>query len=198
MSQLLESIKLVNGEYHNLFYHEQRMNRSLKMLFGQERWFVLEDFLMKMEKPDKGLYKCRIIYDDQSIDVQFVPYEIRPIKSLQLVVDDGIEYDHKYTDRKRIDKLFSLRKKCDDILIIKDGCVTDSSFSNIVFKRKNSWYTPWSALLNGTMRQNLLEWNNIHEEDISVEDIKTFESFKLINAMLGFAGPEIDVSNIVY
>jgi 4-amino-4-deoxychorismate lyase len=168
------------------------------MLFGEEHWFVLEDFLLHLKRPEAGLYKCRVTYDDRSKDVQFIPYEAKVIRSLRLVQGNGIEYEHKYTDRKGIDDLFTLRRDCDDILIVNEDRVTDSSYSNIVFKRKNNWYTPWSVLLKGTMRQNLLEWNNIIEEDIFVDDIKNFESFKLINAMLGFAGPEIDVSNIVY
>ncbi len=198
MSLLLESIKLLNGEYHNLFYHEQRMNHAFKLLFGEDHWFNLEDFLGPLERPETGLFKCRITYDDQSKDIQFLPYEPKMIRHLKLVEDNDIRYEHKYVDRKGIDKLFAQRKECDDILIVQNGRITDSSYSNIVFKRKNHWYTPWSALLKGTMRQNLLEWNDISEEDIYVEDIKNFEAFKLINAMLGFAGPEIDVSNIVY
>jgi 4-amino-4-deoxychorismate lyase len=198
MSLLLESVKLLNGEYQNLFYHEQRMNHSLKLLFGEDQWFNLEDFMSHLKKPGSGLFKCRIVYDDQSKDVQFVPYEPKVIQRLQIVEDNDIIYEHKYVDRKRIDQLFMQKNICDDILIVKEGRVTDSSYSNIVFRRKNSWYTPWSALLKGTMRQNLLEWNDITEEDIFVDDIKDFDSFKLINAMLGFAGPEIDVSNIVY
>ena len=198
MSLLLESIKLQNGEYHNLFYHEQRMNLAFKVLFGEDQWFNLEEFLLPLERPDSGLYKCRITYDDQSKDVQFLPYTPTAIKRVKLVEDNDIHYEHKFVDRKNIDRLFSRREECDDILIVKNGRITDSSYANVVFRRKGQWYTPWSALLKGTMRQNLLEWNDISEEDIFVEDIKNFESFKLINAMLGFAGPEIDVSNIVY
>lgn len=198
MSLLLESIKLLNGEYQNIFFHEQRMNHSLKVVFGEDQWFNLEEFVSQLERPVTGLFKCRIVYDDQLKDVQFIPYEPKPIKQLRLVEDNDITYDHKYVDRERIDKLYAQRRDCDDILIIKEGQVTDSSYANIVFKRNGKWFTPWSALLKGTMRQNLLEWNDIYEDDISVEDIKSFESFKLINAMLGFAGPEIDVSNIVY
>ncbi len=197
MSLLLESIKLLNGEYQNLFYHEQRMNNSLRVLFGENQWFNLEEFMSQLEKPASGLFKCRITYDDQSKDVEFIPYVPKSIQYLKLVEDDDIDYEHKFVDRKQIDRLFMQRSTCDDILIVKEGRITDSSYSNIVFRRKNSWYTPWSALLKGTMRQNLLEWNDIEEEDIFVEDIKSFDSFKLINAMLGFAGPEIDVSNIV-
>lgn len=198
MSLLLESIKLLNGEYHNLFYHEQRMNHSLKLLFGEGEWFNLQEFTSQLQRPDNGLFKCRITYDDLTKEVQFIPYKPTVVNSLQVVKDDNICYEHKYENRKAIDELFMQRKDCDDILIIKQGRVTDASYSNIVFKRKGRWVTPGSALLKGTMRQNLLESNDIDEEDVFVEDIKNFESFKLINAMLGFSAPEIDVSNIVY
>jgi 4-amino-4-deoxychorismate lyase len=96
-----------------------------------------------------------------------------------------------------LNRLFDLRKNCDDILIVKRGFVTDSSYSNIAFKKGQHWYTPWSALLKGTMRAYLLERNLIRLEDIRIEDLHTFQYFKLINAMMGFEGPEIEVSNIV-
>jgi 4-amino-4-deoxychorismate lyase len=67
-----------------------------------------------------------------------------------------------------------------------------------VFRKNNHWVTPWSALLKGTQRQKLLDQNIIQEDDIRLEDIRTFQSFKLINAMFEFDGDEIDVSNIVF
>ena len=70
--------------------------------------------------------------------------------------------------------LYDLRNDCDDILIVKRGMVTDSSYANIVFRRGKRWYTPWSALLKGTMRLNLLERNKIYEEEIRVEDLRIF------------------------
>jgi 4-amino-4-deoxychorismate lyase len=197
MSLLLESIKLENGEFQNLFYHEQRMNRSLKLLCGEQEHFDLEKFLEKVEQPKQGLYKCRIVYDDYSKEVEFLPYSFKDIKTLRIIEHDRISYEFKYADRKTLNRLFDLRKNCDDILIVKRGFVTDSSYSNIVFKKDNHWYTPWSALLKGTMRSYLLERNLIREEEIRVEDLETFQYFKLINAMMGFDAPEIEVSNIV-
>ena len=197
MSLLLESIKLENGEFHNLFYHEQRMNRSLRLLCGEQDHFDLEKFLGKVEQPKEGLYKCRIVYDDYSKEVEFLPYSFKDIKTLRIIEHDRISYEFKYADRKTLNRLFDLRKNCDDILIVKRGFVTDSSYSNIVFKKDKHWYTPWSALLKGTMRSYLLERNLIREEEIRVEDLETFQYFKLINAMMGFDAPEIEVSNIV-
>lgn len=197
MSLLLESVKLKDGEFYNLFYHEQRMNRALKFLCGVQEHFDLEEFLKHFDVPRQGLFKCRILYDDNSRDIEFIPYEYSVIKSLRIIEHDRISYEFKYADRKTINRLYDLRRTNDDILIVKRGLVTDSSYSNILFKNGKYWYTPWSALLKGTMRAKLLERNLILEEEIRVEDIKTFESFKLINAMMEFDGPEIDISNIV-
>ncbi|SHH93605.1 4-amino-4-deoxychorismate lyase [Chryseolinea serpens] len=198
MSLLLETIKLQDGEYQNLFYHEQRMNRSLKTLCGEFDHFDLEEFLKHLERPAQGLFKCRIVYDEQSKEVEFMPYTPKPVNSLRVIEHDRISYEFKYADRKTLNKLYELRQASDDILIVKRGLVTDSSYANIVFRRGKHWYTPWSALLKGTQRAKLLERDVIHEEEIRVEDIETFETFKLINAMLEFESPEIDVSNIVF
>ena len=196
MSLLIESIKLQDGEYKNLFYHEQRMNRALRLLCGADSYFELEEFLKKFEAPKDGLYKCRLVYDENSTEIEFVPYELKTIQTLRVVEHDRINYEFKYKDRKTIDRLYDLRKDCDDILIVKRGFVTDSSYCNILFRQGKRWYTPWSALLKGTQRQKLLEQNKIIEEDIRTADISSFESFKLINAMFEFDAPEMDISNI--
>jgi 4-amino-4-deoxychorismate lyase len=198
MSLLIESIKLLDGTFYNLSHHEQRMNRSLKSLCGVHDHVDLEILLSKVDVPTQGLYKCRIVYDDTSREIEFHPYQYKRIQSLRVVEHDRIHYEFKYTDRKLINRLYELRKDCDDILIVRRGFVTDSSYSNIVFRKNNHWVTPWSALLKGTQRQKLLDQNIIQEDDIRVEDIRTFQSFKLINAMFEFEGEEIDVSNIVF
>jgi 4-amino-4-deoxychorismate lyase len=197
MSLLLESIKLLDGQFCNLFYHEQRMNKALKILCGVEDHFELEKFLARLDKPQKGLYKCRLVYDEERKEVEFLPYQVKPINQLRIVEHDRISYEFKYHDRKTINRLFDLRKECDDILIVKRGLVTDSSYCNIVFRKGKRWYTPWSALLKGTQRQKLLEHDQIMEEEIRVEDIPSFDGFKLINAMLEFDAPEVSVSNIL-
>jgi 4-amino-4-deoxychorismate lyase len=196
MSLLIETIKVVDGQFCNLFHHEQRMIRSLEMLCGVEEDVILDEFLAELTVPQKGIYKCRILYDDVEKDVEFLPYEIRPVKKLKLI-ESNLSYDFKYADRKQIEKLFEQREDCDDILIIKKGEVTDTSYANVIFKRDNEWITPWSPLLKGTMRQKLLDEEKIIAEKILLEDIPSFTSIKLINAMLEFDGPEIDVSDIV-
>ena len=197
MSRLIESIKLLDGQFQNLFYHEQRMIRSLEELFGVEQDINLEKLLSSLEVPEKGLYKCRIVYDDNKTDIEFVPYQPRQIQSLKLVHHTRISYEFKFAERKTIDKLYSQRGNCDDILIIKGDKVTDSSISNIIFRSGSNWFTPFHPLLKGTMRQKLIEQSKIQPEKILESDIPSFQSFKLINSMMEFDGPEIEVSNIV-
>lgn len=197
MSQLIESIKLLDGRFNNLRYHEQRMAHSLKKLYGVIEQTNLLELLDTLKYPLKGFYKCRIVYDHQTKGVEFIPYTLKPVSSLKIVENDAILYDHKYSNRSSINQLMQKKDECDDILIVKNGWVTDCSYANIVLKSGSKWYTPNTYLLKGTMRESLLDAGEIEELHIKVSDIKKFEKFKLINAMLGFEGAECDISNIL-
>lgn len=198
MSLLIESIKLLDGEFFNVSYHEQRMKSSLKALFADTRPLNLENILSETNHPESGLYKCRIVYDDHSREISFDPYQARSIKSVRVLEDNNISYPFKFADRGQINRLFALRGNCDDVMIVRQGKVTDCSYSNVVFREGRNWYTPDSPLLKGTMRQKLLDEKKIEAREILLQDIRSFGSFKLINAMLEFGSPEIEVSKIVF
>jgi 4-amino-4-deoxychorismate lyase len=195
MCQLLESIYLKDGEFRNLLYHEERMQLSTKAVFNSNQKVDLS--ALKNEAfPPTGLYKVRVVYDTQIRNVEFVPYEVRPVNSLKLVYDNDINYHHKFLDRTKLEHLYSLRGKADDILIVKNGLITDSFYANVIFKKGGNWFTPASYLLNGTMRQNWLDKNIIKEAVITVENFRQYQSCKLINAMLGMDNPEIPIEAI--
>jgi 4-amino-4-deoxychorismate lyase len=79
----------------------------------------------------------------------------------------------------------------DDILIIKNGMVTDTSYSNVIFRDKiGNWVTPSTCLLKGTRRLNLLKNRIITETDIRVSDLKYYNEIRLINAMIGIGDSE--------
>lgn len=197
MFRLLESIRLQNGSFHRLNYHQQRMDRSVKELSGQKNTISLFDNLKKYNPPKTGLFKVRVVYSDKLESVEFFPYEIKPVNSLRVVYDQEIDYAHKYHDRNNLSALLTQRQYCDDILIVKNGFVTDSSYSNIIFYDGVNWITPANPLLKGTMRQFLLDTAEIKAAPVTIQDIPSFKKFRLINSMLAFDGPEIDVSKIV-
>lgn len=157
----------------------------------------LRRLLESSSYPRRGVFKCRVVYDDESTEVSVTPYTPKTIRTLKAVTDDNIQYRHKFSDRTALENLYAMRGDCDEVLIIKEGEVTDSSFSNIVFRRSGRWYTPARPLLRGTMRQSLLEDGKIEAITIRKEDVPTFETFRLINAMIGFDSPEQGVANII-
>ena len=129
----------------------------------------------------------------------FSPYVIRPVNSLRLVEDNEIDYSYKYADRSTLDALFEKRGSCDDILIIKDGYVTDTYYANIVFKSTNGdWITPESCLLKGTRRTCLLQKNLIKEAVIRVSDLNNYTEARLINAMIDICDTDgISIRNLL-
>jgi 4-amino-4-deoxychorismate lyase len=198
MSRLIESIRLENGRFLRLQYHQARMNRSLNALYQASNILNISDILSKTSHPKTGLFKCRLIYDKEVQSVEFLPYSPSYPKTLKIVHTNEISYEHKFEDRTQINSLFEQRQFCDDILIVRNGLVTDSSYSNIIFFDGLRWITPQTSLLKGTMRQMLLDAAEIKQMPVTIQDIPSFKSFRLINAMLGFDGPEIEVSGIVF
>ena len=147
--------------------------------------------------PSSGLHKVRLVYSYEMHSVEVTPYVMRSVDSLKIVRADDITYQHKFEGRKELNDLFAQRGASDDVIIVKNNLITDSSYANLVFKIKDHWVTPRSYLFNGTMRQQLIDRKIIIEENIVLSDLERYESVKLINAMLLFDGPEIEVSKIV-
>jgi 4-amino-4-deoxychorismate lyase len=199
MSLLFETIRLEDGVFMNLDYHNLRFNKSRETLFGLKEWLSLENLLIVPSDCKTGIYKCKVVYSSTINEIEIIPYQKRVIESLKLVEDNTISYSHKYSDRSHLLELMNMRGDCDDILIVKDGYITDTSFSNIVFLNGDKWVTPARPLLRGTMRESLLTRNLIGEEDITVEDLKKFKEARIINAMLPLeTGTAIRVENIRY
>ncbi len=187
----------MDGEYCNLQYHTMRMQRAWKDIFHVENPFNLVEVLRKQPAPATGLFKCRIIYDTKLTEMAFERYGVRKVHSLKMIHDNEVSYEHKFNDRGILESHFKKRDHCDDVLIIKKGLVTDTSYANIIFKRKEEWFTPATCLLPGTMRQQMIDNGKIQIMVMKANQISLFEKFKLINSMLLDEGPEIDVSNII-
>ncbi len=197
MSLLFETIRLQEGVFTNLEYHNFRLNNSRKDLFAAHEPIKLEQVLQVPKGCETGIFKCRVIYGSAIESIQFELYQKKQVESLKLVEDNSITYDYKFSDRTPLLELFSLRAGCDEILIVKNGFITDTSFSNIIFSDGKNWVTPATPLLRGTIRESLLKSNIIKAAKISAAGIRNFESARLINAMLPFgSGNDIPVRNI--
>ena len=186
MYPLVESIKLKNGIIHNLSYHQGRLNRSMDELFPTAQKIDLMQAISVPEEYKSGTFKIRVLYLDTVEKIEIEPYQYRSIQSLKVVYHESIDYHLKYTDRQLLDELFAQRGDCDDIIIVKNGFVTDSFATNLLFFDGQRWFTPSTSLLKGTKRQLLLDQEIIFEKEIRAENIRNYQKVGLINAMIDF------------
>jgi 4-amino-4-deoxychorismate lyase len=198
MYRLIESIRLENGRFSRLSYHQKRMDVSLRACVDHPLTIDLTRHLLNTGFPDRGLYKCRIVYDVSGIlKTEFIPYTQATVSSLKIIHANSLEYSSKWEDRTHLNQLYAQRGRCDDILMVRNGLVTDTSYSNIIFTDGHVRLTPAQPLLKGTMRQYLLDAGEIQEEEIRLQYLSSFTSVQLINAMIELNTPEIPVTNIV-
>ncbi len=183
MSPLFETIKLKNGKLYNLSYHNLRFNNARKAYFGVYRKLALEEIITIPAGNQEGIFRCKVTYSPDVEKVEFIPHQPRKVSSLKLVEMENIDYQFKYTNRSQLDKLYSLRGKEDDILIIKNGFITDSYAANALFFDGLKWWTPDTPLLQGTQRERLLHEGKIHELTITPENLQNFKKVGLINAL---------------
>ena len=184
MCQYIETIRVIDGCVCNLAYHEQRMNRTRKEMLGLPEPLRIADLLKAVSLPME-CSKLRFVYDKKGIhDITCTPYTCREIRSLHLVYDDNISYPYKSTDRSALNELKKQQGDCDEILIVRNNHLTDTSYTNIALYDGEQWFTPSTPLLCGTMRQRLLDCGLLQEREIMVSDIPNYQYISLFNAMI--------------
>jgi 4-amino-4-deoxychorismate lyase len=179
---LLETIRIEAGSTLHLDYHNQRFNLVRKRLFSIHKPIDLADLITP---PPEGLYRCRILYGRTIQKVDYIPYAPKSIKTISLVESD-ISYSFKYADRSELEHLLSLSPQSDEVLIVKEGLLTDTTVANVAFLEKGKWITPKRPLLEGTTRKRLLDEGFLTAKTIRSDEIDRFNGFALMNAMIGF------------
>ena len=183
MYPLFETICVKNGVIQNIGWHEKRYKTTFERFYSKPNEKSLLKDIVIPEEFQNGLAKLRVLYDERDKKYEFERYVPKRIKILKLVEADSVTYELKFTDRSQLNDLLNRKENCDDVLIIKKGKITDSTFANIVFTDGRKWLTPSTPLLKGTCRERLLSEKSIWETDIPVKDIWQFIGFNLINAM---------------
>jgi 4-amino-4-deoxychorismate lyase len=185
MSQFIESIKIEDQKAFLLELHQKRVNETFAY-FGKEGSLDLAKIFKELEHDEDGLYKWRIVYDlDRNFKTQMIPHAISEIDGFQLVENNKFEYRFKYSDRKELEYM-KKKAKTEEIIIVQNRKITDTSYSNLLFLKEKQWFTPTSYLLNGVQRQHLLSKKAIQETEITLDNIKEFTHFQLINSLNDF------------
>lgn len=183
MSRFIETIRLEEGQLQLLSYHQQRLELALRDGLGMAEADIHLESMNIPAEFRKGIWKCRILYEQGIEKVEFLPHTPMQVHSLKLVRGEGLDYRHKYSDRSSLAALMEQREDCDDILIIRDGCLSDSYMANVVCWDGFHWHTPDTPLLPGCMRAYLLDQGKIREKRICEADLGRYQKFRLINAL---------------
>jgi len=197
MCRFVESIKLKDGVFCRLKFHQQRVNKAFDALFPEEEPIRVFERLNEYAIPGEGTYKCRIVYDSDVLSVEFAPYIRREIRTLKLVETEMESSLFKSEDRAEFNAAFAQRGDCDDVLPVRNGMLTDSSYSNIALFDGKDWFTPRLPLIYGVNRTELLEAGKLVEKDIPVDNLKDFRQIALFNAMIEFGEIILDIDKIV-
>ena len=173
-----ETIKCYKADALHLKYHNARITRTIGININ------LYDFV---HSPNNKLLKCKVLYNSDGIlDISYEPYKKREPKSFKIIEDDTIEYKYKSINRTYINRLFEQRKNADEIIIVKNKLITDTSIANIAIFDGKKWLTPKTPLLLGTTRARLLEKQKIIEADIDTKQLLNAKKIALMNAMIDF------------
>lgn len=180
-----ETICVQHRQFSKLLpYHEARLNRTRRELYGIVEPLNLRSALEIPDFLDEEKHKCRVTYGSDIVQIEWERYLPRPIKSLRLVADNTIQYYYKYKNRDHLNQLHVQRADCDDVLIVQNGLITDISYANVALFDGANWYTPKVPLLPGTQRAYLLDAGVLIPREIKATDLSQYISVKLFNAML--------------
>lgn len=178
MRYFFETIKCEDYQVFHLKYHQQRIAKTIGLNIDLQEYIY---------PPNHELYRAKVIYTQEGISkIDYFPYAPKKINSFKFIYDDTIEYSAKYLDRTALDKLYSFKENTDEIIIIKNKLICDTSIANLAIWKDNRWLTPKKPLLEGTTRQRYLNEKKIYEADISIEDFKKASKIGLMNAMIDF------------
>ncbi|GAB6975748.1 aminotransferase class IV [Prevotella falsenii] len=196
MCQFIETMCVEQGKIINLDYHLERIRNTRKHFWNTEKT-VPTDRLSALAATQDSKAKLRFVYDKESIyDLSCTPYNTRKIERLKLLLSNDIEYIYKSIDRSALNLLKAQAEPTDEIIIVKQNRLTDTSYTNIALFDGSQWITPSTPLLKGTRRAQLLDAGKLIAREVLATDLKSFHSISLINAMMDLGELVLPVSSI--
>lgn len=183
MSQFIESILIEQGEIPLLEHHQNRINTTCQA--HNINSIVLSEICPEASLQIAAKLKWRIVYNSNGVIHQEVlPYFQKTIHRLIAVDIGSFDYRYKYADRTYINTLTQYLKPGEDILMIKEDLILDTSYGNIAYYQDGVWFTPSSYLLNGCRRSFLLESGKIKEAPTTIHSLGASSHISIFNALI--------------
>ena len=202
VTQFLETLCIQDGIPLNLDWHQKRVEATLRHFHADsaqaDNSIDLQSIFSVMDVPQEGVWRCRVIYSIHSVSVEFIPDGHTTFRTLKLVeVPSDYDYRYKYADRRFLGEIFAQRGEADDVLMVRQGCIADTTKGNIAFRTGLRWYTPSLPFLAGTTWKRLVSSGVLIPRPVHISDLDRFEAFKVVNALNDWDGEEYPVSGIV-
>jgi 4-amino-4-deoxychorismate lyase len=177
----LETICIQDGVAQHLDFHQLRIDETFEQFYPEWEAFDVVGLVNSLEIPSSGTHRLRIVYEEDPIQIEVIPYLEKEIKTFQLVESGEIDYGFKWSDREFFKQILELHPGVDEVIFTKDGKIQDCSIANLAFLKDGIWYTPEDPLHWGTTRARLIVEEKIEEADILVEELGQYERICLIN-----------------
>ena len=180
----IETICIQDGQPRHLDDHAERMRRTAQH-FGFTAPTLPHDIEARL--PDdlhSGTVRCRVLYDHTLREITFTPYRKRLIERLIAVDAGSMDYAFKYADRSPLARPQIPLAETDELLFVRNGCVTDTSYTNLILRRGDELVTPDTFLLGGTCRRRLLRTGRMRTARVRLSDLPAYDELLLVNAMM--------------
>ena len=171
-----------SAEFYDYKFHHEKISNKLQDYLKNlepESEKVIRLFLAK----DGEIRLTTSAYKEQNKDKpQFISLAMRPVNS-----EDRSLY-HKTTNRSVYENAIGENPDCDDILLWNEaGNITESTISNVIFKKDSEYFTPpiSCGLLGGTYRTHLINQGHLVERIIPKTEINLYSEIYLINSVRG-------------
>ena len=180
----LETIRVQDGHAHHVADHIDRMRRTA-LHFGFSTPALPADLdALVPHDLRTGIVRCRIVYDHTLREITFTPYRRRRLERLIAVDAGAMDYAFKYADRSPLARPQIPLTEADELLFVRDGCVTDTSYTNLILRRGDELVTPDTFLLDGTCRRRLLRTAQVRTAQVRLSDLTAYDELLLVNAMM--------------
>ena len=171
-----------SAEFYNFKFSHEKINDKL------------HDYLKNLEPESEKIIRLFLAKDGETRLTTSAYKEHNKDKSqlislaMQPVDSDDLSLYHKTTIRGIYEDATGENPDCDDVLLWnEDGHITESTISNIIFKKDSEYFTPpiSCGLLGGTYRTHLINQGHLVERIIPKTEINLYSEIYLINSVRG-------------
>jgi 4-amino-4-deoxychorismate lyase len=197
---VLETLALIDGIIQNPYFHQQRIAKVQEELYGNHpnleeidisrvvehgfnSWIIHNPPPKSWQGSAHPKVKVRLLYGAHLGPIEFQWYNRPDYANALIISTPRVDYHIKWADRTWFTQVSKSVPKESYPLFCVDGLLTDGLSSNLVIYKDDTYLTPRSPLLKGTMREWLLSSKTLVEADLTPADLYQAKEVILINAL---------------